>query len=298
MSSLDVFRICFMRLGNIVEFDPEPDEGRVYEGRPRFKGPVAAIAKTLFAVVYPSKVSNYSLRLEKNFGDFDELTGLYDGCLGSIQRNESDAIMARVSFPTQDFERIYPAEIISQEPLTIIQGYKPTYRTGYADTLKAALPAFTLGLWMLMFFTLMVFMILFKLKVSLRNWVRKLMKRKRRSEKDYSIYEVLSLFIQQDCVHFNDRTRSHLFLLITVMSFILINSYFCNLMSTEQVVVPKPIILESYMDFLTRHETTPVFLLQFDDHQYFKSRNGDVKLWWHSMILKMAWSYAIFDAQF
>ena len=173
-----------------------------------------------------------------------------------------------------------------QEALTIIQGYKPTYRTGYADTLKAAVPAFTPGLWMLMFITLMVFIILFKLKLSLRNSLKKVMGRKRMARKDDSTYKVLSLFIQQDSVDYHDRTRSYLSLLITVMSFILINSYFCNLMSAEQVVVPKPIILKSYMDFLTTKEMTPVFFFQIDDHQYFRSGNNDMKLWWQSMVLR------------
>ena len=284
MSSSNVFRFCFMRLGNIVEFDPEPDEGSVYEGRPRFKGPVAAVAETTLTMIFPSKVSNYSVRLEKNVGDFNELTGLYDGCLGSVQNNESDAIMVPVAFPTQDFERINPVQIVSQEGLTIIQAYKPTTGTGYADTLKAALPAFTPGLWMLMFFTLIVFMILFKLKVSLRNSLKKVMRRKRRAKKDDSTYEVLSLFIQQDSFDYRDRTRRYLSVLITVMSFILINNYFCNLMSTEQVVVPKPIVLESYMDFLTRNEMIPMFYLQLDDHEYFKSGNDDMKLWWKTMV--------------
>ena len=286
MSSSDVFRICLLRLGKIVEFDPEPDEGRVYEGRPTFKGPVAAIAESALVMGFPTKLSNYSVRFEKNFGDFDELTGLYNGCLGSVQRNESDAIMAPVAFPTQDFEKINPVQIISQEALTIIQGYKPTYRIGYADTLKAALPAFTPGLWMLMFLTLMTFMILFKLKVSLQNLLKKVMRRKRRAKKDDSTYEVLSLFIQQNSFDYHDRTRSYLSLLITVMSFILINN-FCNLMSTEQVVVPKPIILRSYMDFLTRREMTPVFYLQMDDYKYFKSGNSNMKFWWESMVLRV-----------
>ena len=68
------------------------------------------------------------------------------------------------------------------------------------------------------------------------------------------------------------------------MSFILINSYFCNLMSTEQVVVPKPIVLESYMDFLTRNEVHPTFFLQLDDHEYFRSGNDDMKLWWKTTV--------------
>ena len=285
MSSSDVFRLCFVKLRTLADFEPDHVEGQVYEGRPRLKGPVATTAETMISMVFPRKVSNYSLRLEKNMGDFDELTGLYDGCLGSVQRNESDAVVIPVAFPTQDYEKINPAQIIIQEPLTILQGYKPTTRTGYADTLKAAVPAFTPGLWMLMFWTLIVFMILFKLKVSFRNSLKKVMKRKKRTKKDDSTYEVLSLFIQQDSFDYHDRTRSYLSVLITLMSFILIN-YFCNLMSTEQVVVPKPIIFESYMDFLTTNEMTPVFLLQLDDHKYFKSGNSDVKLWWKSMVYR------------
>ena len=286
MSLSDVFRFCFMRLGKLVEFDPEPDEGSVYEGRPRFKGPVTAIAESALVMGFPTKLSNYSVRFEKNFGDFDELTGLYNGCLGSVQRNESDAIMAPVAFPTQDIEKINPVQVMCQEALTIIQGYKLAYRTGYTDTLKAAVPAFTPGLWMLMFITLMVFIILFKLKLSLRNSLKKVMGRKRRARKDNSTYEVLSLFIQQNSFDYHDRTRSYLSLLITMMLLILINSYFCNLMSTEQVVVSKAIVLKSYMDFLTRREMTPVFFFQIDDHQYFKSGNSDMNLWWQSMVLR------------
>ena len=82
--------------------------------------------------------------------------------MSSAQRNESDTSVGHVSFPTQDFERIDPVQIVIQEPLGIIQGYNPTSRIAYADTLKVALPAFTPGLWMLMFFTLMVFIILFR----------------------------------------------------------------------------------------------------------------------------------------
>ena len=292
--SSDVFRFCFVKLRTLADLKPDHVEGHVYEGRPGFKGPLAATAETIHSMVFPSKVSNYSVRLKKNMGDFDELTGLYDGCLGSVQRNESDAVVIPVAFPTQDFERINPVQIISQEALTIIQGYKPTNRTGYADTLETALPAFTPGLWMLIFFALMVFMVLFKLKVSFCNSLRKFMRRKRRAKKDNSIYEVLSLFVQQDCIYFRDRTRSYLSLLITVMSFILINSYFCNLMSTEQVVVPKPIVLKSYMDFLTTKEMTPVFMLQLDDHQYFKSGNSDLKLWWQSMVLRAKNEFELF----
>ena len=286
MSSSDVFRFCFVKLRTLVDLEPDHVEGQVYEGRPGFKEPVAATVKTMISMVFPSKVSNYSARLKRNMGDVDELTGLYDGCLGSVQKNESDAIVISVAFPTQDFERINPVQIISQEALTIIQAYMLTNRTGYADTLKTALSAFTPELWMLIFFTLMVFMILFKLKVSFRNSLKKFKRRKRRAKKDYSIYVVLSLFIQQDCIHFRDRTRSYVSLLITLMSFILINSYFCNLMSTEHVVVPKPIVLKSYMDFLTRSEVTPFFLFQLDDHQYFKLGNSHLKLWWKSMVLK------------
>ena len=285
MSSLDVFRFCFVNLRTLADFEHDHVEGQMYEGRPEFKGPLSATAETTLSMIFPRKVFNYSLRLDKNMGDFDELTGLYNGCLGSVQRNQSDAIVIPVAFPTQDFERINPAQVITQEPLTILQGYKPTSRIGYADTLKAALPGFTPGLSMLIFFTLMVFIILFKLKASLQN-LRYIYSKKRKTKKTaYSTYEIMSLFIQQESFDYHERTRSYLSVLVTMMSFILIN-YFCNLMSTEQVVVPKPIILESYMDFLTRNEMTPVFMLQLDDHQYFKSGNSDMKLWWHSMVLR------------
>ena len=295
MSSSDVFRLCFVNLGSsFVKLNPSIQEGQVYEGRPKFEGPLASTFNAMLQVLVPKKVSNYSARIENKFGDFDDQTGQYDGCVGSLQRNESDTFGGQVAFPTQAFDTINPVQIFAQEPLAIIQGYKPTYRTDYADTLKAALPAFTPDLWMLTFFTLMVFMATFKLKVSLRNWGKKVMKRKRRAKKDYSIYEVLSLFIQQDSSDYSDKTRSYLSLLITGMSFILINSYFCNLMSTEQVIVPKPIVLKSYMDFLTRSEVTPFFLFQLDDHEYFKSGNPTLKPWWNKMVMRVKNESALF----
>ena len=207
MLSKDVLGFCFVNIEKLVEFQHEIIEVQAYEGRPKLKGDWSHAVETTIAMLLPRKVPNYSVRFAKNLGDLDDITGQYDGCLGCAQGNESDTSVGHVAFPTQDFERIYPVQIVIQEPLAIIQGYNPTSRIAYADTLKVALPAFTPGLWMLMFFTLMVFLTLFRLKVNLPNWGQEI--KKMGETTGNSTYEVLSLFIQQNSFDYHDRTRSY-----------------------------------------------------------------------------------------
>lgn len=277
---MGVLRTCFVGAPNFVEGD---GSGEVHTERPMLTGIFGSNAYGLYEVMTPEGY-NHSLIQAEVDGSFDEKTGEYQGCLRSIFRNESDLAIVVVDYPTRDFDQINPYIIIHEHPMTIFQGYNKTSMTGYTDILVSSTPAFDPDLWLLSLFSVLIMMSIFQTKVKLQRLSQRLNRFISQTQlNDYTVYEVLSLFIQQESFDYQDRLRKYLSILITMESFVLIN-YYCNHMSTDQVVVPKPDIVMSYADFADRPQLLPVFLSTMTDFHFFKLGKPELRQWWHDMV--------------
>ena len=213
---------------------------------------------------------NYTLTLTDSFGN--------DGCEGSISRNESDVALGMVDYPIKhDYHQMNPAITVYDEPIVIIQTYnRSNQEQKLADIFKTSLESFSPSLWMLIAFFVFIMGILLS--------VRRLFLKKEMKEDDlrHPYFEAVSCFVQQDQKDYPDSYRRILTLVTSVASFILIIGYFCNLMSTEMVIVEKPVVINNYEEILAKPGLLTYFAKILADYEHFREADeGSIehKLW-------------------
>jgi len=83
-------------------------------------------------------------------------------------------------------------------------------------------------------------------------------------------YQVFCLFFMQDEFDYDMVFPRVISLLVSLSSTVFILGYFCNLLSTEMVVVEKPITIDTYQDIIDRPEIRVLFVKQQTDYELFK----------------------------
>jgi hypothetical protein len=278
-------RLCLVSLNQILTLNNDIPEGVISNVRPSFGGGFSFAADFILDILWVDGI-NYTVVTTKVFGK--------GGCQTSIAKNESDFGVAIVDFPIdEDYEKVNPFVTIFEEPLVIVQGYnKTTYKPNFADLLKKSMSSFSITLWIAILIVLLGISLLFNLKIKLirtllpsfssRRSYHKNGLRQRGVEHRNPIFEIFSLFLQKhDRLH-SDIYRRTLATAMSIASLVIISGYFCNLMSTEMVVVEKPAIIGSYEDIIAKTGLVSIFVKVLTDYEHFRDADeGSVEkqLW-------------------
>ena len=280
-------RVCVTNVAQIITLNQDIPVGKVTNIRPSFEGGLGFIGDFLVDTFWFTNF-NYTVTEATSFG--------IGGCQTLIVHNESDVAVALVEVPVnEDYDKVHPMFGIFHEPLVIIQGYNRTSRNAnFADILRQSIMAFSVRLWIALAVVLLFFGLLFKVRqfthlwqpqIYLINgrlpWKSKPNRRKKQNTSD-PFFQVLSLFMHCEATDYSDAYRRIMALIVSIMSFILITGYFCNLMSTDMVIVEKPKVLESYQDIIDKKTVIALFAKTLTDYEYFRNaREGSIekRLW-------------------
>jgi len=302
-----VIRCCFIKSSELLAIK-NVEEGKIYgcDYELEFEGVLKNLGSFLFDLLIGCSVNfNYSFVFEEDFGSKDEETGQFTGCYGSLYRNESDLSLVALDDPFYDYDKVNPYQILMDYPLSIAQAYNATDTFISVDIFKEGIHSFPIDFWILIFETVLFFaFILFNIEYCLKEIKIKLKERKKKtfSQIFNSKFKSLLKYIYHCLIHllntgfmeFDHFTQNCMSFLLIIFSFLMIN-YFCNLMATEMVVVPKPLIHESYSDLIERN-IVPYFPRQLNEYLFFKNadQSSDMKILWDKSIERVGNASALF----
>jgi hypothetical protein len=224
---------------------------------------------------------------ESKFGTLiDQENRIYDGCIGSIQSNESDWAMIQV--PIGDHgPNITQGPAIGFERISILSSYNMTDEVLETDILHA-FNSFTWSLWIEVILTFLLFILLLFAALNCSSCCFRTRHRRSRNKYLKSFSKSLSLIIAMLLKQISaySMMRRLCFTRMLHLSIILfcfwIHFYFCTLIKTELSIVKNPITIENYDDILSRPETLPMwFALQNDKDLFSKAEHGtkEAKIW-------------------
>ena len=218
-------------------------------------------------------------------------TGDFDGCIGRIQRNESDFIPRLVDYPFPAL-RIVQGLLAGDAVTQFFSFYKPRTKEDIQSVeITTHFNSFNLDTWLLCLFTIALGYSGLAIRVRFIRIMQSLFYRKsgliaspptrtlKRSR--HWLYEILVHMTARGCISSaRDACKRIIFLSLSIFS-LLVVFYFSVSIKTELVMVRPPITYRSYQDLL-QHNVSIVFLRGMGLHWTFKSAaEGSIekKLW-------------------
>ena len=237
----------------------------------------------MFAEIYNSifqglrRHLNVTLRSDSKLGDMDPKTGRYDGCLGQVQRNESDTHMPVAALPLIA-DGLAQGHISHPSKMMIGSVYDINVPVSASDVMDA-FQAFTPDLWvatsgMTALLALIVFGMHFTDLMTRRTrrckqaqvwWIN--MNKSAKQVADI----VIANSLKQHTAYSDSykRTGERMVVLMFAIFTFLIRFYFSSMIKTDMVVQKAPVTISTYEEILARKDVKPLWLMQMTDHVDF-----------------------------
>jgi len=285
-------------LASTAQISDDLESGVIYDMNvtPHFSGVFGPFSAFVWetGIGFISKgLFNFTVLRQKEFGSRNKLYGNYSGCYGSLMRNESDITITSIEDPTDDYSRVRPFRIITDDKLAIQQAYNRSKSAIKIDIFQTGFKSFQVHVWIVILLTAVVFGILF-FWIERMDRIKKRLFRRIKSEirnlKFLKPIKRLLSIIFSNMIHLilidlfiDSRTCLVRFIsmLYLVFAFVVVN-YYRDLMATEMVVIPRPSIFNSYKEIYFDDNVIPTFSLASSDHVHFKdAKEGswENKLW-------------------
>lgn len=254
-------RICVPDVEGALQVLPDPDNPY----RPMAAGDFAPVMETIIDICF-FKPMNYTIIRTQSFGSRQD-DGSYTGCIGHIQKNESDVAFVPVDFPVNDETgSVEHTQTLFDSRMTITTAYNLTREnlqsTGLADSLRA----FCIQTWVMILISLITLFTFMKVRsvilIRKKTW--------KRWRLDTLIMDMIGIVLQR---HFRAHSSPDLRLIsytFIVGTVVIVNYYYAN-MAIELVIRKKPDLINDYGDLLTHKATLPTFVSLFNDHLQFKT---------------------------
>ena len=231
---------------------------------------------------------NASFLSLNKLGDRNLKTMMFDGCLGRLQRNESDTAIPGITLPLLA-EGLMHGTIGHASKVTMWSVYNNTAVPSDADVMDA-FDSFTGQLWFCTFLTtafltVVLFLIFYfnllslpqsKERGDLFRRLTKMTKRQRtRRCMDQALLIVTANVLKQHTSYsFRGKLlrRRMILFLIAVFSFLIIN-YFSSMIKTEMVVQKRPETISSYEELLAKPNVKPLWPKSLNIHWAFMNAN-------------------------
>ena len=196
-------------------------------------------------------------------------TYLYDGCLGSIQMNETDYAIGAYNHPVIGRNISMGASMTGVNTM-ILSAYDPKV-TPNKITILTSLDSTSLGVKFLFIYFMVLFYYLFHGLLTCRVFNRK------RSVRPVSLsIDIImgSLLKQHSCFDSTldslKKSFRPLSFLVVIFTF-LFTCYLCCLIKTEQVIVDEPESIQSYYKILKSNgRIVPMFIYAHNEYNSFK----------------------------
>lgn len=273
-----IYRICVSIIPRLYEIENpwEWKDGQVHQQWPRHSGSLSNwIILLIMENLLGSKAPNISIVTAERA--FQRSDGTFvSGCYQSLIDNTSDVSTFPSEYPIEHFDVINPFQVMHEAPLSILSAYhtKLNRELTYQDLFGTSFQAFSPYLWVMVIFTITIFLMVLSLRLKIHRILKK-------SEVKFNtFYETYCHLVSQETSEYLDFEGKLISTSMTIGFFVLVNYYF-NLMSTDLVVAEKPRILNSY-DAIMEYNATPIFLPIFPDiNEFVKSEELSVqrKFW-------------------
>ena len=270
-----VYRICAIIVPftfEVADYESKWASGQIHEEFPQIEGPLSYFINTWIPYFSKSLRANFSLEVEKEVGT-KKKDGTLTGCYRSIRDNKSDISIVPIDYPTIDYDKVDPFQILMESPLKILSAYhsEPKPDVSFNDFILTSIKSFDRHTWFAVLSMVLAFAGLWIVTRTLFPGNENVSMRKAIFE---FLWDTLLLFISQESKDFYNFMDRLLSILMTISFFLLTNIYF-GLMSTDLVSVTKPSVINSYQDIMNRPNTTPVFIAQTSDNQEFEDAYFD-----------------------
>ena len=265
-----VYRFCvvsFPVLAEIADYDSKWAAGQIRDEFPKIEGTYSSLIDSTVSPFFKAFKANLSLVMEKEFG-MKKKDGTLTGCYRSIRDNESDVAVAIIDFPTIDYDKVDPYQVLMEDSVKIMSGYESKIEADYSfnDFILTSMKSFDSQTWFAVLVMVTAFFGLWMTKRALFLDNHHVSLRRRIAE---ALWDTLLLFISQESTDYDKFLDRLLSILMTLSFFFLTNIYF-GLMSTDLVTVKKPTVINSYQDIMNRPNMTPIFGAIFTDTQEFE----------------------------
>ena len=243
-------------------------------------------------------IQHKDIGLGDRIGDSD----LYDGCLGKLQRGETDAIGQAVDYPL-DIANVSQGFIVLDERVTFSGVYARPDSVKAADFARS-IYAFEWPIYLLIFFYLLLFAVFFKVRSYMRMRMQKsimivrgkslykgvvreqLRRIERRFKKSPGFSDIVRHFAQTNFIEEDSYFVAVITTVLTLFSF-LIFTYFNNLLNTDLVIPNKAKMYENY-DELMENNVQPLFLKGLSYYKDLKNAKEGSKgnIFWNWAVKK------------
>ena len=270
-----IYRLCLITVPavlEIVDYESAWAGGQIRDEFPKIRGSWSYLFSTSVSALFKSFKANISLVVENEIGT-KKKDGTLTGCYRSIRDNESDISMVVHGFPTIDYEKVEPYQVLTETSIKIMSTYysKTEADVSFNDFILTSTESFSSQTWFAVLAMVSAFFGLWMTKRVLFPDNNHVSLRKRIAE---ALWDTLLLFISQESTDYYKFLDRLLSILMTLSFFFLTTIYF-GCMSTDLVTVTKPAVINSYQDIMNRPNITPVFLAIMPDTEEFEDAYED-----------------------
>ena len=244
----------------------------------KFHGPFGEEQRRIIERHMKEAISNITVQIQSNqgVGELDETTGQYDGCVGMLQKNQSDLIMMMYEYPIEG-DHLKQGVIIYDTSLVIGSTYVKV-DTGPSAQLLDSFQAFSAGVW-----TLCLLVPIFLAAIlKLREKFRRLFKPSERS--NYHLYHSFTQCTRTGEIPPRNRVNKICFMCAAIFSLVVVH-YFSTLIKTQLVVIKDPDLFSSYQDVMDA-KAVPYFIKGMAYSNYFSRKKAPA-------FRKKLWNYAV-----
>lgn len=236
--------------------------------------------------------TNATFKFHKNngFGSKIDDSDKYDGCIGKLQRNESDLLWILTRYPLLA-ENVTEGAVLSESGVTFISVY---YDKELVDQkITQSFRSFHTSVWLSIALALAIIWFLLRVSVfinssfkflqclkraykssprDIRQRVTRLRRRLIGRHKNL-FFKVLVHFSRIDMIDTFSPSSRVIFAVLSLMSLVVVH-YFLSSIKTEMVVIPFPDLYETYED-IERENALPLFFSGFNTEQNFEYAERD-----------------------
>ena len=268
-------RICTVSvpfLLEIMDYESAWAGGQIRDEFPKIRGSWSYLFGTTMSGLYKSLKTNISVTVENEIGT-KKKDGTLTGCYRSIRDNQSDISILLTDFPTIDYDKVDPYQVVLEYSLKTMSTYhsKTEADVSFNDFTLTSIKSFDSQTWFAVLSMVSAFFGLWITKRALFPDNNHVSLRKRIAE---ALWNTLLLFVSQQSTDYHQFMDRLLSILMTLSFFFLTKTYF-GLMSTDLVSVTKPAVINSYHDIMNRPNITPIFAVVTSDHQEFEDAYED-----------------------
>lgn len=232
-------------------------------------------------------------------GDSD----FYDGCLGQLQRGETDIMVAGMDYPV-DLVNVTKGMIFLEEKTAFIGVFPRPQANNIADFARS-IYSFHWSVYLLILIFLLIFNILFEIRHRIIIYMSRpiTIRKKKKSVSFYvplndekvlendasrriTILNIIRHYLRASFIEANSSVVAVLIMVLNIFSFVIF-AYLNSLLNTD-LVVPEKVIMHTSYDEMMKTNVKPIFVkgTSYYEDLKFAPEESKSKLFWNWAVAK------------